>query len=315
MFDSPPPSLTLLSVVIPHRNDPVRLARCLAALAHQRDGGVEVIVVDDGSDSTPATPSWVRLIPQAHTGAGPARNRGVAAAMGDVIAFVDADCVPAPGFVDRARLARRVTGGRVAMFDEIASKDEPAAQRSHGTPTGAQAFETALAFDQARSVRQGWAATANLAVPRAVFQIVGPFRVGVAEDLDWCRRAGTMGHPPVYDPELVVWHPTRADWTDLSVKWRRLTDEGFALSRERTLGRLRWLLRIPLVSLGALADVYRIVVCPALSWKRRLAAVGVMLRVRVLRIGRMSGQLARTASLPGSTVHTARPEIPALQSG
>lgn len=275
----------MVSIVIPHRNDPLRLARCLAALAPQRDGGVEVVVVDDGSDCVPVTPSWVRVIPQAQAGAGAARNRGVAAAMGSVIAFVDADCVPAPGFIDRARLARRVTGGQIEMFDEAVT--------ASCRRTGPQAYETALAFDQARSVRRGWAATANLVVPKALFQIVGPFRAGVAEDVDWCLRAGRMGHPPAFDPALVVGHPTRADWPALSSKWRRLTDQGFALMRERPLGRLRWALRIPLVCGAAVADLHRVARCPALSPTERARAAGTMVRVRALRVRRMLSQLAR----------------------
>jgi glycosyltransferase involved in cell wall biosynthesis len=292
MIDSPP----LLSIVIPHRNDPLRLARCLAALAPQRDGGVEVIVVDDGSDCAPVTPSWVRLIRQSQAGAGPARNRGVAAAMGGTLAFVDADCVPAPGFVARARLARRVTGGRIEMFDDV--------QRPGNSRTGPQAFEAALAFEQARSVRQGWAATANLVVPKALFQIVGPFRTGVAEDVDWCRRAGRQGHPPVFDPALIVGHPTRADWRTLSAKWRRLTDEGFALARERPLGKLGWALRIPLVCGAAVADLHRIASCRALSPVERMRAAVVMVRVRALRVRWMLAQLAQV--LPHH-----RPAVPA----
>jgi GT2 family glycosyltransferase len=278
-----------LSIVIPHRNDPARLAQCLAALGCQRDGGVEVIVVDDGSDRVPDLPSWVRLIAQPQAGAGPARNRGVAAAMGTVIAFVDADCIPDAGFVAQARTVRRVTGGRVVMFDE--PPDPGAPGPSGGVPTGPQACETALAFDQARSVRRGWAATANLAMPRAVFQIVGPFRAGVAEDVDWCRRAGALGYPPAFDPALVVAHPTRRDWKALSAKWRRVTDEGFALARERPLGRLRWALRIPLVVAGGMADMVRIALCPHLTPRTKLRAAGTMVRVRMLRVRRMLGQL------------------------
>jgi glycosyltransferase involved in cell wall biosynthesis len=304
----------LLSIVIPHRNDPFRLARCLAALAPQRDGGVEVIVVDDGSDGVPETPSWVRLIRQAQAGAGPARNRGVAAAKGEVIAFVDADCVPAPGFAARARLARRVTGGRIEMFDELPKKGT-GARTTGSSRTGPQAFEAALAFDQARSVRRGWAATANFVVPRAVFQIVGPFRAGLAEDVDWCRRAGKLGHPPVFDAALVVGHPTRADWPMLSAKWRRLTDEGFALARERPLGRLRWALRMPLVCGAAAADLHRIACCPALSPSERLRASGVMTRVRALRVCRMLAQLAHTARNHRPVATAPLQHLAAIRSG
>lgn len=272
-----------LSVVIPHRNDPRRLARCLSALAPQAAGDVEVIVVDDGSDTPPQVPGGVRLIAQGREGAGPARNRGVAAARGRTLAFVDADCIPAPDFVARAGAVRRVTAGRVRMFDEGAAG--PGGRRS-----GAQAFETALAFDQARAVRKGWSATANLVVPRAVFDAVGPFRAGVAEDVDWGLRASRLGHRPVFDPALSVAHPTRASRAALATKWHRVTDEGFALARERSVGRLRWAFRIPLVAAGALTDMLRILRCPALDPGERRAAIGTMIWVRRLRIARMLHQ-------------------------
>ncbi len=306
MPESPPPEVRL-SVVIPHRNDPVRLARCLAALAPQRDAGVEVIVVDDGSDRTPDVPSWVNLLRQAPAGPGPARNRGVAAASGDVIAFVDADCVPAPGFVARARRARRVTGGRVELFDEVTP--------DRGRRNGPQAFETALAFDQARSVRSGWAATANLAVPRAIFQVVGPFRATGAEDVDWCRRAGRLGHPPVFDGSLAVAHPTRGDWPALAAKWRRLSDQGFVLARERPMGRLRWALRLLPVAGAAVLDLQRIGRCRALTPVERVRAAGVMLRVRALRIRRMLVHLTGPDRGVRRKTPVSLPDFPAFRSG
>jgi GT2 family glycosyltransferase len=273
----------VLSVVIPHRNDPVRLALCLAALAPQCGLQAEVIVVDDGSDLAPRVPAWVRLVRQAPAGAALARNRGVSLARGRILAFVDADCIPAPGFVSRAIAVQRVTAGRVTLFDDTV--DMPTGRRSP-----AQAFETALAFDQARSVRKGWGATANLAVPRAVFDAVGPFRPGVAEDVDWCHRARATGFPVIHDPALVVAHPTRASHAALVAKWRRVTDQGFALFRERRAGRLRWALRVPLVAAGALPDAWRVLRCTALTGPDRAAALGVVLRIRALRVVWMLGQ-------------------------
>lgn len=92
------------SVVIPTRNRPESLIRCLDALAAQELslGTFEVIVVDDGSDP-PITlnPSrWdmsfhLRLVRQVNSGPGGARNRGVEEAFGEYLAFTDDDCVPA----------------------------------------------------------------------------------------------------------------------------------------------------------------------------------------------------------------------------
>ncbi|HBR39114.1 MAG TPA: glycosyl transferase family 2, partial [Sulfitobacter pontiacus] len=92
---SAPPGIT---VVIPHLNQHKALARCLAALDAGTCKPVEVIVVDNGSARSPQGVvndyPWVSLIHQPIPGPGPARNLGAARAQGDVLAFLDADCLP-----------------------------------------------------------------------------------------------------------------------------------------------------------------------------------------------------------------------------
>ena len=100
-----------LSVVIPTYNRLPILQKCLRALEQQRwaepISGYEVVLVDDGS--TDDTVAWVqqhtqeiphvRLICQQHGGPAEGRNRGVAAARGDVIVFIDSDLVVTEGFL------------------------------------------------------------------------------------------------------------------------------------------------------------------------------------------------------------------------
>jgi lipopolysaccharide/colanic/teichoic acid biosynthesis glycosyltransferase/glycosyltransferase involved in cell wall biosynthesis len=92
------------SVVVPAYNAAATLPACLAALAHQTVSSTEfeVIVVDDGStDDTAALAraAGVQVIRQAHAGPAAARNRGAAAASGDLVFFTDADCAPVPGWI------------------------------------------------------------------------------------------------------------------------------------------------------------------------------------------------------------------------
>jgi glucosyl-dolichyl phosphate glucuronosyltransferase len=96
-----------LSVVIPTRDRPAMLADCLRTLADQAKppGGMEVLVVDDGSQEPIAVDGARREVPvrclrQAAGGLNAARNRGVEEAQGELIAFLDDDTLVRPGWAN-----------------------------------------------------------------------------------------------------------------------------------------------------------------------------------------------------------------------
>src|SRR5580658_10701637 len=91
-----------VTVVIPVRDRQAELARCLAGLAAMP----RVIVVDDGSGDPAAVArvasgAGARVLRRAVNG-GPAaaRNTGLAAVDTPLVAFLDSDCVPGPGWLD-----------------------------------------------------------------------------------------------------------------------------------------------------------------------------------------------------------------------
>jgi NAD(P)-dependent dehydrogenase (short-subunit alcohol dehydrogenase family) len=90
-----------LEVVIPVRDRPEQLAACLAALG----GGVPVLVVDDASLDPDAVAEVCRRagarVLRLTTNAGPAgaRNAGLAATSAAVVALLDSDCLPPPGWI------------------------------------------------------------------------------------------------------------------------------------------------------------------------------------------------------------------------
>jgi O-antigen biosynthesis protein len=92
----PLPRCPKVSVVVACYNGEPTLALCLESLTLLRYPDYEVILVDDGStDATPRIAegfSTVRYVRQDHLGLSVARNTGIAAATGEVIAFTDADC-------------------------------------------------------------------------------------------------------------------------------------------------------------------------------------------------------------------------------
>ena len=98
-----------MTVVVPVRDRHAELTRCLAGLV----GGPRMIVVDDGSRD----PAAIRGVAAAagacvvrrpvNGGPAAARNTGLAAADTPLVAFLDSDCVPGPGWLDSAAAALR----------------------------------------------------------------------------------------------------------------------------------------------------------------------------------------------------------------
>jgi glycosyltransferase involved in cell wall biosynthesis len=111
-----PPSY---SVVIPSHDRCEVLLEVLAALEAQRGApDFEVVVVDDGSrDGTPERlrarrgPLPLAVLAQEARGPAAARNRGVAAANGEWVAFLGDDTVPEPGWLAAHAAARERRGG------------------------------------------------------------------------------------------------------------------------------------------------------------------------------------------------------------
>ena len=279
-----------LAIVIPHYDDTDRLRRCLVSLLDQPDENLdrcEVIVVDNGStqsldrlrDDFPR----VRFHDQPERGAGPARNLGVAVSTAPRIAFIDADCVAEPGWIARAlefsppedpELHRCVVGGFVGTFDE--------------TPpprSGAEAFEAVFAFDFKTYIeKKGFTGAGNMLTSREMFELTGPFRAELSEDVEWSRRAVQKGARLIYDPLLRVSHPTRQNWDHLQRKWRRMTEESFLLWQDRGRGKGSWILR-GIAVLGSIPfAIPRILASADLaSWGERTRAIATLIRLRTTR--------------------------------
>src|SRR5437879_2102206 len=110
-----------VSVVVPARDSEATIERTLVGLARQEaDFDFDVTVVDNGSrDATAAVAERSQVVSNIirrtrGRGPGAARNDGAFATSGDLVAFVDADCEPTPGWlaagVHAARTADLVQG-------------------------------------------------------------------------------------------------------------------------------------------------------------------------------------------------------------
>ncbi len=284
-----------VSVVVPHYNDLPSLDLCLSSLAAQTlpREQFEIVVSDNGSPCGILAVADVvgrrgRLVMAQERGAGPARNAGIRAARGEIIAFTDSDCRPGRDWLTEgldALDAWDFAGGAIRV------------ETAGLLPTPAEAFELVFAFRNEIYVRRkGFSVTANLFVPRRLFDYVGLFSNHLSEDLDWCERARSHGYSLGYAADAVVAHPARRTWPEIRAKWSRLTAESFGLAQRRTFGASLWLARSYLVLASALPDLVRTALAPRLpGWRARFGAAAILIRVRAFRFVEAHRLFARHA--------------------
>lgn len=275
----------LISVVIPHFNQLDYLRTCLTTLQAQRGAvaEVEIIVVDNGSQTSPADicaefPA-VQLLAEAVPGPGPARNRGVAAASGDIIAFIDADCFAHEGWLAAIKTAFADPETRIIGGDVQVGRVNPA------HPTSLELYEGIYAYRNDQYIARGFSGTGNLAVRAEVLRAVGPFAgISVAEDRDWGQRATKMGHRIHYERDMIVYHPARRSFADLRCKWDRHISHDYEAVSGRRLGTLRWLMRAVAIAGSPVFELGTILRSRRVSGARqRSMAYLCLIRIRLYR--------------------------------
>lgn len=91
--------LPLISIIVPVYNVELYIETCIKSLIEQTYKNLEIIIIDDGSDDNSLNickqyalkDKRIKLIHQKNSGVSAARNKGIGAAAGDYIGFVDAD--------------------------------------------------------------------------------------------------------------------------------------------------------------------------------------------------------------------------------
>jgi len=208
-----PPRLTAApkaSVIVPAYNAASTLGECVASLRTLNYPDYETIVVDDGStDSTAqiADQAGVQTIRLEHRGLAAARNAGVEAASGEIIAFIDAD-------------ARADRDWLYHLVETITRRDAAAASGPNFAPTAASTRAAAMASAPGlpREVRAGDADLAqlcgcNMALSKAALTKIGGFDPAfttAGDDVDLSWRLTASGETLTYAPGAVVIHERRA---------------------------------------------------------------------------------------------------------
>jgi len=201
----------LTSVIIPVFNDLEGITRTLEGIAQQSwpINGIEVVVVDNGSDQPVVLPIEypfsVQVVRCEILGSYAARNAGVAVAKGEVFAFTDADCIPGESWLEQGIASLTEGKGRLAVAGAVLFT-------ATESPSCVALYQMTTGFGQESNVRdKGFAATANLFCTRAQFEKVGPFeeRLLSGGDREWSWRAYTLGVSINYQPNSIVYTEPR----------------------------------------------------------------------------------------------------------
>lgn len=200
-----------VSVVVPVFNAERFIEGNIASLLSQSylKDRYEIIIVDNGSlDNTSniAKKYPVKYIEEREVRSSyAARNKGVAAAKGDVIAFTDADCIADKDWITNGvqclmRSGCDLVGGRVNFI--LSSKR-----------TAAEIFDSIVHMNNEMNIKKKrGAVTANMITYSEAFKKIGMFKADVVSggDIEWSNRAIEAGLGIQYCDRAVVDHPARS---------------------------------------------------------------------------------------------------------
>jgi len=244
-----------LSVIVPVYNRDEELSALLDSLKRQAiHEGYEVIVVDDGSETSPEylTEKYKAEVPltfirQKNQGPGPARNTGAQIAGGQWFLFLDSDCELPDGYLNTAfriindseeKGVSLVGGPDIDREDfTLLQKAINYAMTSPLTTGGIRGSKKALDKYYPRSF--------NMLVSQQAFNDAGgfaPLRFG--EDLDLSMRILSGGGKSLFEPGLEVVHRRR---TSLKAFFKQVFNSGMAriVLNRRHPGTLRAVHLVP----------------------------------------------------------------------
>ncbi|MCC6144209.1 MAG: glycosyltransferase family 2 protein [Candidatus Hydrogenedentes bacterium] len=203
-----------------------------AALLAQTWPDFELIYVDDGSSDGSAAvldalaqahPDRLRVVHQENRGPGPARNAGVAAAMGEYILIADDDIIAPPDLVSRAMARYQEAGCDVLVYAIEMLPDAPAPAR--------YMHHRNLLVTGTRP-RWGYIGPAFFLMPKALYIESGGFskkRMLAGEDFEYCQRMLEQGKRIYFDPRIRAPHHFPTDWEGCRRRVATAGREGFLL--------------------------------------------------------------------------------------
>ena len=200
-----------VAIVIPTYQRGALLARTLRAVSGLKTAVAhEIVVVDDGSDEVNlalveravATCPTARLLRQENAGPARARNTGYRAGSGDLVAFIDDDCAPAPDWLQRL----------IAPFERSDARLGAVGGRVLPEPPHNWVGRFCAATEYSSGLQPVFlnAATANACFRRSVLDELGGFDEGFrhpgGDDPDLSERVRAAGYRLEFVPDAIVYH-------------------------------------------------------------------------------------------------------------
>lgn len=254
-----------ISIIIPNRNGEKTIGACLEAAYASAYGDFEVIVADDCS--TDESVSVIQRYPcllvrlDRHAGAAAARNAGAAKATGDILFYIDADCLLLPGTL--TSVARAVAGNTTTVFGGTYT---PVAADDAFFSNVQSAF---INYSETKYAVPDYVASHAMAIPAVVFRQSGGFPADfmpILEDVEFSHRLRKMGYRLAMDPCILVRHIFNFSlgkslkngfrksryWTMYSLANRDLHRDSGTASVELKSAVMSWTLNLILLAAAAL---------------------------------------------------------------
>jgi GT2 family glycosyltransferase len=255
---------------------PDALRRCLLGLHQQALPGLEVVVVADAEGQAAVRSLPVRgalkLLPQHRPNISAARNAGIKAAAGEIVAFIDDDAVPEPTW-HAAVLDAFADPDLAAMTGPVLGRNGISLQWG---PLAVNGLAQDIKIDPVGPVRDGYHRKlqgTNMAFRRHALEQLGGFDEAFAfylDDTDMALRLGQSGLQSAWVPGAVVHH-------------------GFEASARRTRDRVP----LSLHDIGASSVVFLRKHAPSESHDPALHATTAAQSERLLRLARTRALDAR----------------------
>jgi glycosyltransferase involved in cell wall biosynthesis len=271
----------LMSVIIPNYNGSQTIGTCLESVFAINDEDREVIVVDDCSED--GSLDIIRKYPcrliqmEKHAGASAARNAGALNSKGDVLFFIDADCLLQENASSIIRKYLHEHSAEVVMGGTY-------------TPTPPvsgffNTFQSAFIhhFETKSNDAPDYLATHALVIRVETFKKMGGFRedfLPILEDVDFSHRLRSTGYRLIMNPDLQVQHVFNLSllrslqnavrktryWIEYSLTRKDLFADSGTASREIKINGVVWLANAILALVFLLSGQRGLLVPVPLLW-------------------------------------------------